>query len=85
MTVRTLAQAIRSKQLSTQEVVAAHLARIEQVNPQLNAITQLAPDALRQARQADRGDHPRRSRTLMGPLDQRVSGDAELDAIIGQP
>lgn len=53
MTVRALAQAIRSKQLSAQEVMAAHLARLEQVNPQLNAVTQLAPAALAQARQAD--------------------------------
>lgn len=53
MTVRTLAQTIRANQLSAQEVMAAYLARLEQVNPQLNAVTQLAPDALAQARQAD--------------------------------
>lgn len=53
MTVHALAQAIRSKQLSAQEAVAAHLAQIERVNPRLNAVTQLAPDALAQARQAD--------------------------------
>lgn len=53
MTVRTLAKAIQTKQLSAQEVMAAHLARLEAVNPRLNAVTQLAPNALAQARQAD--------------------------------
>lgn len=53
MTVRTLAQTIRAKQLSAQEVVAAYLAQLDRVNPRLNAVTQLAPDALTQARQAD--------------------------------
>lgn len=49
-----LAHAIRDKQVSSQEVVAAFLKRIEAVNPQLNAIVQLTADeALAQARQAD--------------------------------
>lgn len=48
-----LAQAIRTQQVSAQEVVAAHLARIQTINPQLNAVIQLAPDALAHARQAD--------------------------------
>jgi amidase len=62
----TLAQAIRSKEVSAQEVVDAHLARIEAVNPQLNAVVQVAADSARdQAREADaalaRGE-------LKGPL-----------------
>lgn len=48
-----LAAAIQQKELSSEEVVAAYLERIEAVNPHLNALTVLAPDALDQARQAD--------------------------------
>ncbi len=48
-----LQQAIHSRELSAQEVVAAFLARIESINPQLNAVTAVADDALEQARRAD--------------------------------
>ena len=49
-----LAEAIRTRQLSSLEVVDAHLRRIAKVNPKLNAIVQLtAETALEQARQAD--------------------------------
>jgi amidase len=61
-----IATAIRQKEVSALEVVEAHLARIEQVNPQLNAVVQLAGEtALAEARAADaalaRGD-------IKGPL-----------------
>jgi amidase len=50
----SLAQAIRDKRVSSYEVVEACIHRIEAVNPQLNAVVQLAADtALAQARQAD--------------------------------
>lgn len=50
----SLAQAIRDKRVSSQEVVEAYIHRIEAVNPQLNAVVQLTADtALTQARQAD--------------------------------
>ncbi len=49
-----LARSIRSKEVSSEEIVNAYLQRIEAVNPQLNAVVQLAADAARtQARQAD--------------------------------
>jgi amidase len=49
-----LAQAIRSKTVSSREVIEAHLARIKQVNPRINALTQvLAESALAMAEQAD--------------------------------
>jgi amidase len=49
-----LAQAIRSKKVSSEEVVDAHLRRIEAVNPELNAVVQVTADAARgQARDAD--------------------------------
>jgi amidase len=50
----SLAQAIRDKRVSSQEVVEAYIHRIEAVNPQLNAVVQLTADtALTQAREAD--------------------------------
>jgi amidase len=61
-----LARRMRAKQLSAVELLAAHLAQIERVNPRLNAIiTLVAEQALAQARTADaalaRGD-------AVGPL-----------------
>jgi amidase len=50
----SLAWAIREKQVSSEEVVSAYLARIAAINPALNAVVQLrAEDALADARQAD--------------------------------
>jgi len=50
----TLARLIREKQVSSREVVDAHLRRIEAVNPALNAIAQLtAESAIAQADEAD--------------------------------
>jgi amidase len=49
-----LARAIRSKEVSSEEVIDAYLQRIEEVNPKLNAIVQLTANAARvQAREAD--------------------------------
>lgn len=49
-----LARAIRTKEVSSAEVVEACLQRIEAVNPALNAVVQLAAEAARaQAREAD--------------------------------
>lgn len=51
---RSLAGAIRSRQVSATEVVEAHLRRIESVNPTLNAVVQVRGDeALQEARRAD--------------------------------
>jgi amidase len=55
MSATALARAIRNKQLSSEEVVNAHLIRIQRVNPKINAIVQiLAEQALAEARAADR-------------------------------
>jgi amidase len=52
----TLAQRIRDRELSSQEVVEAHLQQIAAVNPRLNALVQLAAEqALADARAADAG------------------------------
>ena len=58
---RDLTLLIRSREVSAEEVMRAHLERINRVNPQVNAIVTLLPDrALDQAREADealaRGD-----------------------------
>jgi Asp-tRNA(Asn)/Glu-tRNA(Gln) amidotransferase A subunit family amidase len=51
----TLATLIATKQVSSREVVQAHLDRIAEVNPKVNAIvTLLAEDALRDAEAADK-------------------------------
>src|SRR5579884_2168226 len=50
-----LAGAIRSREVSSQEVVEAHLRRIEAVNPRVNAVpVVLADEALEAAKAADR-------------------------------
>jgi amidase len=55
MGARQLAAAIRDKQVSSREVVEAHLARIEAVNAAVNAITLvLQEEALKAADDADR-------------------------------
>ncbi len=56
-----LARLIRGRQLSSRDVVAAHLARIEEINPKVNAIVTLVADrAMEDAHRADerlaRGD-----------------------------
>src|SRR5262245_7574873 len=49
-----LARRIRLKDLSCQEVVAAHLAQIDRLNPKVNAIVTFLPEqALKHARAAD--------------------------------
>lgn len=50
-----LAEAIRCREMSSQEVIEAHLRRIEEVNPSVNAVTVvLAEQALEAAKAADR-------------------------------
>src|ERR1035437_471898 len=54
LSARELLRRIRAKEISAAEVMAAHLARIERVNPQLNAIVTLhADEATADARRAD--------------------------------
>ena len=54
LTATELAQRIRTRDVSCREVMDAHLAQIDQVNPQLNAIvTLLADRGIEQAQEAD--------------------------------
>jgi amidase len=48
-----LAELIHGREVSPVEVIEAHLRRIEELNPALNAIVTLAPDALVRARAAE--------------------------------
>lgn len=48
-----LAHAIRAKHISAEEVVTAYLARLGAVNPALNAVVEVNPEAHAQARRAD--------------------------------
>src|SRR4051794_7445568 len=56
----TIAELIRSRSVSPVEVAQAHLERISELNPQLNAIVTLAPDLMDKAQAAEaaleRGD-----------------------------
>ncbi|MFD8572320.1 amidase [Streptomyces sp. NPDC059639] len=61
-----LAARLRRRELSAREVVAAHLDRIERVNPALNAIVTL--DAEGAARAAARADERAASGDELGPL-----------------
>ncbi len=60
-----LAELIRSRAASPVEVAEAHLQRIDEINPSLNAIVTLAPDVLDRARAAE-GDLIRGRK--VGPL-----------------
>jgi Asp-tRNA(Asn)/Glu-tRNA(Gln) amidotransferase A subunit family amidase len=63
--ITRLAELIRTREASPVEVVQAYLDRIDQINPQLNAIVTLASDVMDKAREAEaavvRGD-------ALGPL-----------------
>ena len=54
LTAVEMARLIREKKLSARETMAAHLKRIEQINPKVNAIVTLVPElAMENARKAD--------------------------------
>ncbi len=65
MDATRLAGAIASRELSPVEVVQAHLDRIAEVNPRVNAIVTLAANALDTARKAEAGV---KSGAKLGPL-----------------
>ena len=61
----SIRDAIKKREISSVEVVEAHLRRIEQVNPKLNAVVRICGDrAMEEARQAD----SKRSKDALGPL-----------------
>lgn len=63
---KSIAAAVREKQVSCKEVLEAHLRRIDEVNPRLNAVVQLARD--RALKEADQADRALARGEIMGPL-----------------
>src|SRR6185312_15783723 len=63
---RDLAAAIRRRELSVREVVAWHLDRIAELNPRLNAVVSLRPEAALQ--EADAADRRVAAGEPLGPL-----------------
>src|SRR6266550_46445 len=61
-----LADAIRSKKLSSRMIVEAHLERIAKVNPKLNAVVQLTAEAAQ--KEADEADAALARGEIKGPL-----------------
>jgi amidase len=61
-----LAAAIRSKKLTSKEIVEAHLERIAAVNPKLNAVVQLTADTAR--KEAEEADAALARGEVKGPL-----------------
>jgi Asp-tRNA(Asn)/Glu-tRNA(Gln) amidotransferase A subunit family amidase len=66
LTATELADMLNAGKLSAREVVEAHISRIEEVNPQLNAVVVPLFDQARQA--ADAADAARRQGQSLGPL-----------------
>jgi amidase len=65
-TARELAAAIRRRELSAREVVAWHLDRIADINPRVNAVVSLAPEAA--LAEADAADRRAGAGKPLGPL-----------------
>jgi len=62
-----LAKLIKEKEISSKEVVEAHLQRIEEINPEINAVTLVLEDsALSLAEKADKASGEERQRPFHG-------------------
>lgn len=61
-----LATLVRTGEVSARQVVDAHLDRLDEVNPHLNAVVRVLANEARQA--ADEADAQQRSGTTLGPL-----------------
>lgn len=66
LSLRELAELLRTRRLSAREALAAHLARIEAVNPRLNAVVTVAAEAAQAA--AERADQLAASGAELPPL-----------------
>ena len=81
MSAVELARRLRRKQLSAREVLDAHLARIDQVNPKVNAIVTLVADRARQ--DALRADEEAAKGRFRGPLHGLPVAHKDLQATKG--
>ncbi|MFT4307527.1 MAG: amidase family protein [Microbacterium sp.] len=83
MSAHALAEAIRTRRVSSEEVVAAHLARIDEINPVVNAIVSYRPEeALAAARERDR---ELAAGVLRGPLHGVPTAVKDLMDVAGLP
>ena len=79
MSAMELAEAIRSKQVSSQEVIESHLGRIEAVNPSINVVViVLAEQALEAAKAADRAAARRETLPPFHGVPFTVKGNIDL-------
>jgi amidase len=81
MSAVDLARRLRRKQLSAREVLEAHLARIEDVNPKVNAIITLVADRARE--DALRADEEAAKGRFRGPLHGLPIAHKDLQATKG--
>lgn len=64
-TIATLQSAMRSGRLTSEAITTWYLARIRAIDPKINSIIELDPDAIAIARKSDRD---RRAKRILGPL-----------------
>ncbi|MFF8913093.1 amidase [Streptomyces sp. NPDC015032] len=83
MTAAAQAEAVRSAQVSAVELVDSHLERIAEVNPHVNAVTQLLADRARAA--AAQTDRRRAAGETLGPLAGVPFTVKESTAVEGVP
>ncbi|MFD8385076.1 amidase [Streptomyces sp. NPDC059679] len=83
MSAAAQAQAVRDGDISAVELVDSHLARIAEVNPQVNAVTQLLAERAREA--AARTDRRRAAGEELGPLAGVPFTVKETTAVEGVP
>jgi amidase len=81
LSARGMSAEIRSGRLSAREAVAAHLTRIERVNPKLNAIVTLTAD--RAMKQAAAADESQARGEFTGPLHGLPVGHKDLQDTAG--
>lgn len=67
---------LRARDVSAVEVCEAHMARLDAVNPGLNAVVEVVPEALDVARQIDEGERP--ASLLAGaPVTAKINADMQ--------
>jgi amidase len=84
LSARELAGLIRSRQLSARDVMAAHLSRIERINPVINALVARLDDRACLAL-ADEADCALASGRAVGPLHGLPWAFKDLEAAVGFP
>ncbi|MEA2583152.1 MAG: amidase, partial [Thermomicrobiales bacterium] len=83
-TARELADRLRHREISAREVMSAHLAQIERVNPQVNAIVSKLDDE-QALRLADAADRALSAGDPVGPLHGLPIAFKDLDDAVGFP